>query len=128
MPRVYGGSPGNPRSRSGSQLGKSAFVYSLRIGCPEIVVNSDWRSGVFSSVGWRVLFSQASSLADGLRCAEEASDGGTVCVDVLRSSLMPVAPKELIRPRYKSPGNSMLFERYGTGKCGAGKSERNATV
>src|SRR5216683_5496938 len=92
MPRVYGGSPGKPRSRSGSQFGKSALVYSRRIGCAEIVVNSDWRSGLFSRVGWRVFFSQACSLAEGLRCAEEVSAGGAVCVVPLDSSLMGLAP------------------------------------
>jgi len=50
---------------------------------------------------------------------EEASDGGTVCVDPLRCSLMRIAPEDGIKQRYKSPKNSMLFERYGRGKCGA---------
>src|SRR6266478_9248736 len=94
MPRVKGGSPGKPRSRSGSQWGKSALVYSLRIGCPEIVVNSEWRSGLLSRVSLRVFFSHACSLAEGSRCAEVASDGGTVCVDPLCCSLMRVAPKD----------------------------------
>src|SRR6266851_3871077 len=93
MPRVYGGSPGKPRSRSGSQFGKSALVYSRRIGCAEIVVNSDWRSGFFSSACWRAFFSHACSLAEGSRCAEEVSAGGTVCVDPLECSLMRIAPR-----------------------------------
>src|SRR2546425_7579532 len=117
MPRVYGGSPGKPRSRSESQFGRSALVYSLRIGCPEMLVNSVCLSGLFSSVGWSVFFSHACSLAEGSRCEEEASDGGTVCVDPLRSSLIRVAPKTH-QATNKSPENSMLFERYGTGKCG----------
>src|SRR5712691_7795797 len=92
MPRVYGGSPGKPRSRSGSQLGKSALVYSLRIGYPEMVVNSDCRSGPLSSVGWRVSFSQACSFGEGTRSANEVSSGGAACVVPLDFSLMRIAP------------------------------------
>src|SRR5713101_1693555 len=92
MPRVYGGSPGKPRSRSGSQCGKSAFVYSLRIGYPETVVNSACLSGLFSKVGCRVFFSQACSLEDGSRCTEEDSVGGAAWVVPLDSSLMLIAP------------------------------------
>src|SRR6266436_9499257 len=57
-----------------------------------MVVNSSWRSGFFSRVGWRVFFSQAFSLAEGLRRTEEVSAGGAVCVMPLDSSLMRVAP------------------------------------
>src|SRR5438093_5343080 len=92
MPRVYGGSPGKPRSRSGSQLGKSALVYSLRIGCPEMVVNSDCLSGFFSSAGWRVFFCQACSFGEGIRSADEVSSGGAACVAPLDFSLMLIAP------------------------------------
>src|SRR6266571_646729 len=92
MPRVYGGSPGKPRSRPGSQCGKSAFVYSRRIGYPETVVNSACLSGLFSKVGCRVFFSQACSLEDGSRCTEEDSIGGAACVVTFDSSLMLIAP------------------------------------
>src|SRR5216684_271512 len=126
MPRVYGGSPGKPRSRSGSQFGKSALVYSRRIGCAEIVVNSDWRSGLFSRVGWRVFFSHACSLAEGSRCAEEVYAGGTVCVDPLECSLMRLSPEDGIKQRYKSPENSMLFQMYGRGKGGVDASRIKA--
>src|SRR6266478_4664990 len=92
MPRVYGGSPGKPRSRSGSQFGRSALVYSLRIGYPEMVVNSDCRSGLFSRAGWRVFFSQAFSFAEGVRLTDDVSTGGAACVVPLDSSLMLIAP------------------------------------
>src|SRR6266852_8121074 len=92
MPRVYGGSPGKPRSRSGSQWGRSALVYNLRIGCPEIVVNSDCLSGLFSSAGWSVFFSQACSLAEGFRSVDEVSSGGAACVVPLDFSFMVIAP------------------------------------
>src|SRR5712692_3623162 len=118
MPRVYGGSPGKPRSRSGSQFGRSALVFSLRMGCPEMVVNSGCLSGPFSSAGWRVFFSQACSLTEGSRYVEEVSAGGTICVDPLGCSLMRIAPEDGIKQRYKSSENSMLFETYGRGKCG----------
>src|SRR5258708_40376857 len=94
MPRVNGGSPGKPRSRSGSQLGKSALVYSLRIGYPELVVNSDCLSGPFSSDGWRVFFSQVCSFGEGLRSADGVSSGGAGCVGPLGFSLMLIAPRE----------------------------------
>src|SRR5712692_7048950 len=97
MPRVYGGSPGKPRSRSGSHFGRSAFVYSLRIGCPEMVVNSGCLSGLFSSAGWRVFCSQAVSLADGSRCPEEVSDGGAACVVPLDGSLKRIAIRDTFR-------------------------------
>jgi len=45
-------------------------------------------------VSLRVFFSHACSLAEGSRCAEVASDGGTVCVDPLCCSRMRVAPKD----------------------------------
>src|SRR6266851_3196455 len=92
MPRVYGGSPGKPRSRSGSQFGRSAFVYSLRIGYPEMVVNSDCLSGLFSSTGWRVFFSQACSLGEGFRSVDEVSIGRAACVVPLDCSLIFIAP------------------------------------
>src|SRR5229473_5025146 len=92
MPRVYGGSPGKPRSPSGSQWGRSALVYNLRIGCPEIVVNSDCLSGLFSSAGWSVFFSQACSLAEGVRPFDDVSNGGAACVLPLDCSLMRSAP------------------------------------
>src|SRR6266851_4755935 len=92
MPRVHGGSPGKPRSRSGSQWGRSALVYNLRIGCPEMVVNSDCLSGLFSSAGWRVFFSQACSLVEGVRSFEDASNGGAAWVVPLDGSLMCSAP------------------------------------
>src|SRR5260370_15043969 len=92
MPRVYGGSPGKPRSRSGSQFGRYALVYSLRSGCPDIVVNSDCRSGLFSRAGWRVFFSQAFSLGESFRSVDEVSMGGAACVAPLDSSLMLIAP------------------------------------
>src|SRR6267143_6692941 len=57
-----------------------------------MVVNSACRSGFFSSAGWRVFFSQACSLAEGLRWAGEVSAGGAVCVVPLDSSLMRLAP------------------------------------
>src|SRR5260370_4445864 len=92
MPRVYGGSPGKPRSRSGSQVGRSAFVYSLRIGWPEMVVNSGSLSGLFSSAGWRVFFSQACSLEEGFRSFDEVCNGGAACVVPLDCSLTFIAP------------------------------------
>src|ERR1700737_1346577 len=92
MPRVYGGSPGKPRSRSGSQFGRSAFVFSLRIGYPEMVVNSARLSGLFSSAGWSVFLSQACSLAEGFRSVDEVSNGGAACVVPLDFSLMLIAP------------------------------------
>src|SRR6266853_1170113 len=92
MPRVYGGSPGKPRSRSASQFGKSAFVYSLRIGYPEMVVNSGCLSGLFSRASWRVFFPQACSLDEGFRSVDEASNGGAACVVPLDCSLMLIAP------------------------------------
>src|SRR2546428_13980867 len=93
MPRVYGGSPGKPRSRSGSQLGKSALVYSLRIGCPEMVVNSDCLSGFFSSAGWRVFFCQACSFGEGIRSADEVSSGGGGCGVPFGFFLMVLRPR-----------------------------------
>src|SRR5258708_31754989 len=94
MPRVYGGLRGKPRSRSGSQVGRSAFVYSLRIGYPEMVVNSRCLSGLFSSAGWRVFFSQACSLAEGARSTEDVSAGGGACVVPLDRSLILIAPRD----------------------------------
>src|SRR3989442_852452 len=47
---------------------------------PETVVNSGSRSGLFSSVGWRVFFSHSRSFAEGLRVADVESAGLTVCV------------------------------------------------
>src|SRR5256885_4015849 len=61
---------------SGSQPGKSAGVQSLRIGCADIVVNVDCRSGLFASVGCSVFFSQAISFADGFR--EEVDSAGAM--------------------------------------------------
>src|SRR6267378_5692476 len=95
MPRVYGGSPGKPRSRPESQFGRSALVYSLRIGCPEMVVNSACLSGLFSSTGWRVFFSQACSFSEGFRSVDELSKGGAACVVPLDCSLMLMAPVEI---------------------------------
>src|SRR5258708_13776944 len=92
MPRVYGGLPGKPRSRSGSQFGKSAFVYSLRIGYPEIVVNSGCLSGFFSSAGRSVFFSQSCSLAEAARSTEDFSAGGAACLVPLYPSLILIAP------------------------------------
>src|SRR6266481_483229 len=96
MPRAYGGSPGKPRSRSGSQFGRSAFVYSLRIGCPEMVVNSRCLSGLFSSAGWRVFFSQACCLEEGARSTADVSGGGAACVVPLDRSLILIAPRDSI--------------------------------
>src|SRR6266436_9055025 len=45
MPRVYGKSPGTPRSRAGSRPRKSSGPYNGSIGTPLIVVNC--RSTVF---------------------------------------------------------------------------------
>src|SRR5260370_39197170 len=97
MPRVNGGSPGKPRSRSGSQLGKSALVYGLLIGYPEMVVNSDCLSGLFSGAGWRVFFSQVCSFGEGLRSADGVSSGGAACVVPLGFSLMLIAPGEKLK-------------------------------
>src|SRR5260370_33141537 len=94
MPRVYGGSPGKPSSRSGSQLGRSAFVYSLRIGCPEMVVNSGSLSGLFSSAGRSVFFSQAFSFAEGVRFTDDVSSGGAACVVRFDCSLMLIGPRQ----------------------------------
>src|ERR1700674_1632640 len=116
MPRVYGGSPGKPRSRSGSQFGRSAFVYSLRIGYPEMVVNSAWRSGLFSSAGWSVFFSQACSLAEGARSSEDVSAGGAACVVPLARSLILIAPGEEFNCLFERRQRLMLFERYPRGK------------
>src|SRR2546427_9298697 len=108
MPRVYGGSPGKPRSRSGSQLGKSALVYSLRIGCPEMVVNSDCLSGFFSSAGWRVFFCQACSFGEGIRSADEVSSGGAACVAPFGFFLMLIAPRRKPEKKpYITQNNSM---------------------
>src|ERR1700682_1302560 len=115
MPRVYGGSPGKPRSRSGSQFGKSAFVYSLRMGYPEMVVNSRCLSGLFSSAGWRVFFSQACFLAGGARSTEDVSAGGGACVVPFDVSLMLIAPRGFNhRPERRQ--RLMLFERFPRGK------------
>src|SRR5713226_9736559 len=57
-----------------------------------MVVNSPRRSRFFSIVGRRVFFSQACSLAEGLRRAEEVSAGDAVCVVPFDSSLMGLAP------------------------------------
>src|SRR6266404_64141 len=116
MPRVYGGSPGKPRSRSGSQLGKSALVYSLRIGYPEMVVNSDCISGLFFSTGWSVFFSQACSLAEGARSTEDVSAGGAACVVPLDRSLITHCPQEGFNYLFERPQRLMLFERYLRGK------------
>src|SRR5258708_36975950 len=94
MPRVYGGLRGKPRSRSGSQFGRSAFVYSLRMGYPEMVVNSRCLSGLFSSAGLRVFFSQACSLAEGARSTEDVSAGGGACVVPFNVSLRLIVPRE----------------------------------
>src|SRR5260370_6803482 len=99
MAGVYGGSAGKRRSRSGSQFGRSALVYSLRIRCPDIVVNSDCRSGLFSRAGWRVFFSQAFSLGESFRSVDEVSRGGAACVAPLDSSLMLIAPERDSRKR-----------------------------
>src|SRR5260370_4558876 len=111
MPRVNGGSPGKPRSRSGSQLGKSALVYSLRIGYPEMVVNSDCLSEPFSSAGWRVFFSQACSLGEGLRSADGVSSGGAACVVPLDFSLMLIAPGGQLKNGIATSPRLMLCER-----------------
>src|ERR1700682_3231778 len=116
MPRVYGGSPGKPRSRSGSQFGRSAFVYSLRIGYPEMVVNSRCLSGLFSSAGWRVFFSQACSFADGARSTGEVAAGGGACVVPFDVSLMLIAPREGFYHRPERRQRLMLFERFPRGK------------
>src|SRR5271163_297674 len=62
------------------------------MGYPEIVVNSDWRSGLFSSVGRSVFSSQARSCVEGLRGAAGASPVVTVVVVPLTLSLMASAP------------------------------------
>src|SRR5260370_23359250 len=97
MTRVNGGPRGKPRSRSGSQLGKSGLVYSLRIGYPEMVVNSDCFWGPFSSAGWRVFLSQVCSFGEGLRSADGVSSGGAACVVPLGFSLMLIAPGEKLK-------------------------------
>src|SRR5467141_1553853 len=115
MPRVYGGSPGKPRSRSASQFGRSALVYSPRIGYPEMVVNSDCLSGLFFSAGWSVFFSQACSLAEGARSTEDVSAGGAACVVPLDRSLILIAPGKNSY-LFERPQRLMLFERYLRGK------------
>src|SRR5882757_67059 len=116
MPRVYGGSPGKPRSRSGSQFGRSALLYSLRIGYPEMVVNSDCLSGLFFIAGWSVFFSQACSLAEGARSTEDVSAGGAACVVPLDRSLILIAPREEFNYLFERRQRLMLFERFPRGK------------
>src|SRR6266550_449000 len=116
MPRVYGGSPGKPRSRSASQFGRSALLYSLRIGYPEMVVNSDSLSGLFFSAGWSVFFSQACSLAEGARFTEDVSAGDAASVVPLVRSLMLIAPRGEFNYLFERPQRLMLFERYLRGK------------
>ncbi len=57
-----------------------------------MVVNSGCLSEPFSSAGWRVFFSQACSLWEGLRSADGVSSGGAACVVPLDFSLMLIAP------------------------------------
>src|SRR5271169_41672 len=58
------------------------------MGYPEMVVNSDWRSGLFSSVGRSVFSSQARSFAEGSRVVAGASPVVMVVVVPLTFSLM----------------------------------------
>src|SRR5260370_40426968 len=76
------------------------------MGKPEIVVNSAWRSGFFSSVGRSVFSSQAFSFAEGLRRSDAGSAGAAVCVDALEGSLMTK-----LLP-YSAATTFMLCERY----------------
>src|SRR5690348_14254460 len=79
MPRVYGGWPGSPRSRSGTHPTRSPGVYSRSTGSPEIVVNlalpsssrftpdilPTGRSGDFASAGRNISLVHRSSAAEG---------------------------------------------------------------
>src|SRR5713226_1585286 len=59
-----------------------------------MVVNSGCLSGLFSSAGWSVFFSQACSLAEGFRSVDDGSKGGAACVVPLDFSLMLIAPRQ----------------------------------
>src|SRR5580704_12484828 len=101
----------------GSHPGKSAGVNRRRMGYPEIVVNSDWRSGLFSSVGRSVFSSQARSFAEGSRGAAETSPVVMVVVVPLTLSLMADAPDTARSyTKLKRTRNSMLCESEKRGK------------
>ena len=59
------------------------------MGCPEIVVNSEDRSGVFSSVGRSCVFSQLRSFSEGLRALL------STCDPDLRESVISAAWREM---------------------------------
>src|SRR6266576_5388523 len=81
-----------------------------------MVVNSARRSGLFSSAGWSVFFSQACSLAEGARSTEDVSAGDAACVVPLDRSLILIAPRGEFNYRFERPQRLMLFERYLRGK------------
>src|SRR3989449_7824949 len=81
-----------------------------------MVVNSARRSGLFSSAGWSVFFSQACSLAEGARSTEDVSAGDAACVVPLDRSLILVAPRGEFNYLFERPQRLMLFERYLRGK------------
>jgi len=90
-----------------------------------MVVNSDCRSALFSSAGWRMFFSQACSLADGSRCLGEVSAGVAVCVDPLDCSLMRSAPGGDWRKTYRNITkiNAMRKQRKGQA-CRESRAEK----
>src|SRR6266853_1380698 len=67
-------------------LSKRTSISASELMATPHLLTSHWRSGLFSRVGWRVFFSQACSLTEGSRWAEEVSAGGMVCVDPLDCS------------------------------------------
>src|SRR5579883_1751014 len=62
------------------------------MGCPESVVNSRCRSGLFSSAGTRVFFSQASSLSEVTRWDGESARGISISVLPFRESFICGVP------------------------------------
>src|SRR5580692_838303 len=90
------------------------------MGYPEMVVNSDWRSGLFSRVGRSVFSSQARSSGEGSRGAAGASPVVTVVVVPLTLSLI-VRRSRLCALRYLVLRNA---EFHAKRKRKAGQGDR----
>ena len=68
-PRVYGNSPGQPRSRSKSKPGRSSGVASVFTAADEIVVKSFFHGGVFANAA--AAFARQASFAFRMRSCSE---------------------------------------------------------
>jgi len=92
-PRVYGGSPGKPRSRSGSQFGQICFRVQPANRIPANVVNRPGARGFFP-VPAGAYFSPRLVPWRGPRSTEDVSAWGAACVVPLGSFAHTHGPRE----------------------------------